>query len=679
VAKHFGDLSIATRLNLIVCSTLLVLVVAGSWFLGSRLGSHLEEKRLAEVAATNNNIIGMIGAYAESLERDAANQARAMVLLFPDGFSSAPGSELNSSGLRVPVLRSGSTVVNNNSALMDRFAAANRGIASVLVRDGDNFVRIATSVRKEDGSRAVGLPLESNHPALPHLLKGEPYGGRAKFLGRDYVAHYEPLKDADGKVIATLVVGSDSTDALLALKKKVLAIKIGETGYPYILDAGPDKGMLIAHPTREGQTLLDSRDGNGREFAKEMLAARQGMTRYPWLNKELGETTAREKYAVYASYDHWQWLVVSGGYIDELSREVSPVRNSILVAALVLLLAAGTLLLVVSRRWISQPLEQTVEAMDRIAAGDLSQPVKPGGGDEVGRLLRATEDMRQHLSEAIGAIRLTADELVGSARELAGAAADVSGISNNQSDQAATMAAGVEQMMVSIQQVADYSSEARQMSSQAESTSREGAAVIASTVTGMSGIADTVRSASQTVIALGAKSQEISVIVQAIKEIAEQTNLLALNAAIEAARAGEQGRGFAVVADEVRKLAERTSKSTGEIAHMIEGVQGQTQVAVAAMQHGVAQVETGVGMAIQAGASMDGIRSSALHVAEAVEGISNALAEQSAASGEISRNVETIACQAEHTSEQAGRTSVAATQLENLARSLKDRVARFRC
>jgi methyl-accepting chemotaxis protein len=679
VAKHFGDLSIATRLNLIVCSTLLVLVVAGSWFLGSRLGSHLEEKRLAEVAATNNIIIGMIGAYAESLERDAANQARAMVLLFPDGFSSAPGSELNSSGLRIPVLRSGSTVVNNNSALMDRFAAANRGIASVLVRDGDNFVRIATSVRKEDGSRAVGLPLESNHPALPHLLKGEPYGGRAKFLGRDYVAHYEPLKDADGKVIAALVVGSDSTDALLALKKKVLSIKIGETGYPYILDAGPDKGMLIAHPTREGQTLLDSHDGNGWEFAKEMLAARQGVTRYPWLNKELGETTAREKYAVYASYDHWQWLVVSGGYIDELSREVSPVRNSILVAALVLLLAAGTLLLVVSRQWISRPLEQTVEAMDRIAAGDLSQPVKPGGGDEVGRLLRATEDMRQHLSEAIGAIRLTADELVGSARELASAAADVSGISNNQSDQAATMAAGVEQMMVSIQQVADYSSEARQMSSQAESTSREGAAVIASTVTGMSGIADTVRSASQTVIALGAKSQEISVIVQAIKEIAEQTNLLALNAAIEAARAGEQGRGFAVVADEVRKLAERTSKSTGEIAHMIEGVQGQTQVAVAAMQHGVAQVETGVGMAIQAGASMDGIRSSALHVAEAVEGISNALAEQSAASGEISRNVETIACQAEHTSEQAGRTSVAATQLENLARSLKDRVARFRC
>ena len=243
------------------------------------------------------------------------------------------------------------------------------------------------------------------------MLKGEPYGGRAKLLGRDYVAHYEPLKDADGKVVAALVVGSDSTDALLALKKKILSIKIGETGYPYILDAGPDKGMLIAHPTREGQTLLDARDENGREFAKDMLAARQGVTRYPWLNKELGETTAREKYAVYASYDHWQWLVVSGGYIDELSREVAPVRNSILIAALVLLLAAGTLLLVVSRQWISRPLEHTVEAMDRIAAGDLSQPVRQGGGDEVGRLLRATEDMRLHLSEAISAIRLTADEL----------------------------------------------------------------------------------------------------------------------------------------------------------------------------------------------------------------------------------------------------------------------------
>ena len=159
MAKRFGDLSIATRLNLIICSTLFILVVAGSWFLGSRLGSQLEQKRLDEVATTNNIIIGMIGAYAESLERDAANRARAMALLFPDGFSSAPASEPNSSGLRVPVLRSGSMVVNNNTALVDRFAAANHGIASVLVRNGDNFVRIATSVRKEDGSRAVGLPL----------------------------------------------------------------------------------------------------------------------------------------------------------------------------------------------------------------------------------------------------------------------------------------------------------------------------------------------------------------------------------------------------------------------------------------------------------------------------------------------------------------------------------------
>jgi len=679
LAKRFGDLSIATRLNLIVCSTLLVLVLAGSWLLGNRLGNQLEQKRLDEVSATNGLIISMIAAYAESVEKDVATQAKAMALLFPERFTVDPVATTMIDNLRVPLLRSGSTVINNNSLQMDRFAAANRGIASVLVRNGDNFVRIATSARKEDGSRAVGLVLERSNPALPKLLKGEPYSGRAKLLGRDYVAHYEPIRDEEGKIIAALVVGTDATDALQALKKKVLAIKIGETGYPYILDTGADKGMLVAHPTREGHSVIDIRDDNGRAFVMEMLEKRNGLIRYPWLNKELGETAAREKYAVYANYEHWQWLIVSSGYIDELSREVAPVRNSILAASAILLLAAASLLLVVTRLWISRPLQRTVEAMDRIAAGDLSRPVEPGGGDEVGQLLRATEDMRQHLAEAIGAIRLTADELVGSARDLAGAAADVSGISNNQSEQAAAMAAGVEQMMVSIQQVADYSSEARQMSSQAENTSREGASVIASTVTGMSGIAETVRSASETVIALGAKSQEISIIVQAIKEIAEQTNLLALNAAIEAARAGEQGRGFAVVADEVRKLAERTSKSTGEIAQMIEGVQGQTQVAVAAMQHGVAQVETGVGMARQAGASMDGIRSSALHVAEAVEGISSALAEQSAASGEISRNVETIACQAEHNSERAGRTSVAATQLENLARSLKDRVARFRC
>jgi methyl-accepting chemotaxis protein len=676
--KRFADLSLATRLNLVVCSALLILVLAGSWLLGNRLGAHLEQKRLDEVTATNSLIVSMISAFAENQEKNVAELTRALLLLFPEKFSSELATGQSTGGTKLPLLRSGNTPINNSMPQLDHFAAATHGIASILARSGDNFVRVASSVRQEDGSRAVGMLLDNNHPALPLLLKGESYSGRASFLGRDYVAHYEPLKDESGRVIAALVVGTDTTEALKTLKQKILAIRIGETGYPYILEAGSNPGILVAHPTKEGQSLLEARDGNGREFIKDMLAARQGLSRYPWINSELGESAARDKYAVFSTYDRWQWLVVTGGYTDELSREVAPVRNSILAAAVLLLLAAAGLMLLVTQRWITRPLHHTMQAMDRIAAGDLSQPVEVRGNDEVGRLLRATEGMRLQLAEAIAAIRGTADELVASARDLAGAAADVSGISNKQSEEAAAMAAGVEQMMVSIQQVADYSSEARQMSALAEQTSSQGARVIAATVSGMSGIAQTVRSASDSVISLGAKSQEISTIVQAIKEIAEQTNLLALNAAIEAARAGEQGRGFAVVADEVRKLAERTRKSTGEIAEMIEGVQGQTQSAVAAMQQGVAQVESGVGMALQAGSSMEGIRNSALQVAEAVEGISASLAEQSAASGDISRNVETIAIQAENNSDQAGRTSVAATQLERLAQSLKEKVAHFR-
>jgi methyl-accepting chemotaxis protein len=202
--------------------------------------------------------------------------------------------------------------------------------------------------------------------------------------------------------------------------------------------------------------------------------------------------------------------------------------------------------------------------------------------------------------------------------------------------------------------------------------------IIQDTIAEMQRISQTVDEAAHTIQAMGDSSQKISSIVQVIKDVAEQTNLLALNAAIEAARAGEQGRGFAVVADEVRKLAERTAQATTQIGGMIAEVQTGAQAAVGIMKKTVARVEGGVGLAKKAGDSMMGISNSTQRVVSAVNDISNALKEQSVASNDIASNVEKIAQMSEENSAATRESAATARNLEQLSDSTSKAVAVFR-
>ena len=194
----------------------------------------------------------------------------------------------------------------------------------------------------------------------------------------------------------------------------------------------------------------------------------------------------------------------------------------------------------------------------------------------------------------------------------------------------------------------------------------------------MSKIADTVRAAAQDIEKLGQHSNEVSSIVQVIKDVADQTNLLALNAAIEAARAGEQGRGFAVVADEVRKLAERTARATEEITKMIGSMQGSSKAAVSSMHDAVGQVTGGVEMANQAGAAIIKIKESSEKVVVVVSDITSALAEQTVASNEIAAQVEKLAQMTEENSAAITQTANSARNLQELANDMRTEVSRFK-
>jgi methyl-accepting chemotaxis protein len=329
-------------------------------------------------------------------------------------------------------------------------------------------------------------------------------------------------------------------------------------------------------------------------------------------------------------------------------------------------------------RSITAPIDVSVGIAEAIADGDLTRAVPRGGKDEAGRLLAAFARMQDGLRAMVGGSQRGAQELSSAAQQLKAAASQSASASQAQSEAASGMAAAVEEVSVSIDQVRDHAREARGVAAGAGEESRSGGQVVHSSAEEMQHVATAVNEAAGTIRELENYSNEISAIINVIREVADQTNLLALNAAIEAARAGEQGRGFAVVADEVRKLAERTSESTHTIASVIEKVQAGARRAAQEMESGVARVNEGVQLAHQAGDSITGIQAGAERVAAAVDDIGSALDEQATAAQEIARGVERIAGMAEENSTSVRQTSAAAGRLHDLASELERSVARFR-
>jgi methyl-accepting chemotaxis protein-2 (aspartate sensor receptor) len=332
---------------------------------------------------------------------------------------------------------------------------------------------------------------------------------------------------------------------------------------------------------------------------------------------------------------------------------------------------------VATRRWIARPLDEAVVLASRVAGGDFTTHIESRTHDEIGQLMRALADMVGKLGRTIAEVRHAATAVAGDATQLRESSDSVAQGSNQQSDAASGMAAAVEQMTASIGMIVEHAEQAHAISQESQEVSRESSATIQSAVAAMTHIAETVRQASEAIEQLGRESEEISNIVRVIKDIADQTNLLALNAAIEAARAGEQGRGFAVVADEVRKLAERTGTATSEIGAMIDAIQQETSTVVATMQAGGDKVVHGVKLADDAAAALDKIKAQAMETVESVNAIAAATREQQAASSDIARNVERIAQMTEDNGRSAGETAESARHLDELATALQGRVARF--
>jgi methyl-accepting chemotaxis protein len=326
---------------------------------------------------------------------------------------------------------------------------------------------------------------------------------------------------------------------------------------------------------------------------------------------------------------------------------------------------------------LSRPVEDSAVILARMAQGDLTARVEGEYQGDHKKIVESINAVAGSLEKALREVMEAVSATASASSEISSSTEQMAAGAQEQTHQASEVASAVEEMTKTILENSRNAGVAAETAKTAKTSAEHGMQVVAETVNGMKRIAEVVQLSAETVRELGKSSDQIGEIISVIDDIADQTNLLALNAAIEAARAGEQGRGFAVVADEVRKLAERTTKATKEIAGMIKKIQSETSGAVASMEQGTGEVEKGKNLADRAGSSLQEIVGVSQKVTDMVTQIAAASEQQSSASEEISKNVEAISKVTGETAQGTQQIARAAEDLNRLTERLESLVSQF--
>ncbi len=475
--------------------------------------------------------------------------------------------------------------------------------------------------------------------------------------------------------------GLSREDAQKQAMELIRGLRYDKDDYFWINDLAPRMVMHPTNPKLEGQDLSGIKDPDGKALFNEMVRVAKsqgaGMVDYRW--PKPGSSDPVPKISYVELFQPWGWIIGSGVYVDDLQAEF---RQQALKAtgvgiAIVVVMA---LLLGVIVRSITRPLQEAVHAMADIASGegDLTRNLDPQGQDELSALASHFNAFTDKLRRVIQQSLQAAGTLDQAARSLGGVANDALQHSQQQSQQMELVATAINEVTYGVQDVAKNAEHAASEVRAAEEQARHGQQNIDTSLRQIDQLSATIDQAVQVIQSLAQESTQIGSVLEVIRSIAEQTNLLALNAAIEAARAGEQGRGFAVVADEVRLLAQRTQQSTAEIHSMIERLQTNSEAAVKVIHDSSRASQATVEQASQAGESLTQIAQALRNLSGLNASIASATLQQAHVVEDINQNVTQAAGLAHNNALAAEQSSSASQNLNQLAEQLNRLLGQFR-
>jgi methyl-accepting chemotaxis protein WspA len=583
--------------------------------------------------------------------------------------------------------------------------------------DGD-MLRVCTTVRDNEGNRAIGtyiprkMPDGTDNPVLAKVLKGETYSGMAQVVGRFQGTVYEPLwHGADKKdIIGMVYVGTDMSDVIKELRDAIMSIVVGQTGYVCVIGAkGVQRGSYVISKggERDGENILNNRDADGRLIIRDIvdkaLAASPGTVffdQYPWQNA--GEERPRMKRAALIYFDPWDWIIDAGVYDDDYHGVYRNVEGAIGKLMYKISIAGGVFMAVAAAiafflgGAVAGPIRKIADAAQVIARGDLAKAKReiaamgelPAGkagswagrleGDETTMLSAAMATMTSHLSSLVGQVQKSCVQLVSASTEIAATSKEQEATVGEFEELTARIVTAVKEISATAQELARTMEGVQcvaEGTGQLADTGRTGLGNMEGT---MNQLAEATASISSKLSVISEKAENINSVVTTITKVADQTNLLSLNAAIEAEKAGEYGLGFAVVAREIRRLADQTAVATLDIETMVKEMQSSVTAGVMEMDKFSEEVKRGVGAVGEISGQLGQIIEKVKELTGQFERVNEGMKAQSQGAEQITEAMVQLSEGAKQTSESVKQSNEATEQLREAARALQAETSRFK-